>query len=1054
MTRTGRFIAAMLVGALAAGPAAGRNFKLVKEGGPDATDIRSLVGSVTRGCATDKAKAVALWAYITRRPYYHWWCMEEPESATEMGYVYDPISRFNVHGAVICFEVTHTLAAMAEVAGLKNRCWGLPGHQVMEMFYGGAWHLFDAQVDCASYFNSDDGGTILDVDTVRNDSVRYILNQQHPSNPFFPYDHYGGKFIPWETKQYCSDNFYNPGQGSVYVANHHWGHSVHTDLRRGEKLIRYWDNQGKWVCTAAMYGRYFAWGAPFYHLERGYHDLRDPKNHFCNGVLIYEPDWAASEDNFLDGLYDGINYVLSDGKVRPASAGESHVIFRVQTPYLLAGKPGELDTDGDSSDGAIFEADLYRKSISETACVAVSTDNGLTWQTVWTHSGTGTQRVKLNLTNEVEGTYGYLIKVRLLADAPADAALSNMKLTNWLFLSPVPLPGVTAGRNRFVFTHKPGHAVFWIRPDMTPGNYARFFHQLTTMSYYDYFPSRLRPTGSGNRGEAVVLVQPPDGWQVRRLTVVGMFGTRNSASSTDLAQVLYRTSPAGKWVYAWKGGFESGAHWRQDRTTDILLPAPAGQCYVKFRLKRASGHCSLNNYRIYAHCTRPEPALPPGRVKVTHAWFADGKARSRSVYPSLEGQTYTVHVSGSTIVNRSLAISVANDPPPEGPAAAGGAGTTGAAEPAVEGPAADEPEARASGGAPGGTRTATATSGAGSTRTKRTADADAPIRSTVDWAAVGESPAAEHIAVCAGEGGAGGRRRRPRLLVREGMMAVMWSDHPRAAGAPGQRVLVSLSRDGRAWSDPVECFPAQDKVRPCGQSGRAVRAAAWAVVDGTAYAVAEVVDQIAGRDARRDGARLARSVGADGRMGPIFWLVEGPPEPVTGFAAYPDPSEERFAALAERIKQALGGPRGMVRADGRALGEPATYRRSDGALVRLWPGGGRLYAAVSGNAGRTWSSPAATSLPAGADGCDAGSLPDGRAFLLGSFSPDRPAALTLAVSRDGSAFDRGAVVRRADAPIGRPSVAVGAGSIWAAYAVGESEIAVTRVPADRPTGRP
>ena len=160
-------ILAAAVAALALGaPALGRDFKLVKTGQPDATDIKSLVASVTRGCTTDQQKAVAVWAYITRRPYYHWWCMEMPEAANEMGYVYDPISRFNVHGALICFEVSHTLATMFEAAGLKARACALPGHQVTEVFYGGSWHLFDAQVDCAAYFHGDDGVAILDANSV------------------------------------------------------------------------------------------------------------------------------------------------------------------------------------------------------------------------------------------------------------------------------------------------------------------------------------------------------------------------------------------------------------------------------------------------------------------------------------------------------------------------------------------------------------------------------------------------------------------------------------------------------------------------------------------------------------------------------------------------------------------------------------------------------------------------------------------------------------------------------------------------------------------------
>ena len=57
---------------LLGGPAMARNIRLVNLDQPDATDIRSLVASVTKGCKSDREKMIALWAYITRNPYYHW----------------------------------------------------------------------------------------------------------------------------------------------------------------------------------------------------------------------------------------------------------------------------------------------------------------------------------------------------------------------------------------------------------------------------------------------------------------------------------------------------------------------------------------------------------------------------------------------------------------------------------------------------------------------------------------------------------------------------------------------------------------------------------------------------------------------------------------------------------------------------------------------------------------------------------------------------------------------------------------------------------------------
>ncbi len=637
---------------LSAGPAEGRNLKLVKVGEPDATSIDALVQSVTAGCTTDEQKAIALWGYITSRPGYHFWdCRDWPEMTTELGYVLDPITRFNVHGGVICFQVQHSLAAMAEKAGLAARQKSLPGHCVAEIFYGGAWHCFDAEVDCASYFrhwNGDDH--IASVDEIcATDASRkyYILDQQHPSKPFFPYDYLGGRFIPWGSKQYVHDKFYTVGAKSHYAALRAWGHTVDFDLRRGEKLIRYWHRRSKWYCPPAYYN---SQAGGFYDITKGTHDLRNPKNHYVNGVLVYQPDWAANAANFQDGLYAGSNYTLTgDGKVGPAGAGDCQVVFRVQVPYHVAGNPGKLNVDGDSYGGAILEADFHRAGTGESNSVAVSTDNGLTWKTLWTNGTTGDTHLKLDVTNDVEGKYGYLVKIGLRGDSAAAANVSKLRLTTSLCMSPVPLPAMTAGSNQFTFSCTPEHAVFWIRPDMSSSpRYRDFFEVVNDLKYSTYFPEHLSP--SGTDPYAVAKVDPPAGWKIQKLTVVdGYRGGYN-------VQVLYSTTGAtGPWTTAFAGPYESGAHWRRERTVDITLPTASPACWVKFTR-------FLNNYRIYAHCTRPEPALPAGRVKVTHEWFADGNRKSYSVRPSLSGQTYTVPTKGTKIINRSLTIEVDNDP--------------------------------------------------------------------------------------------------------------------------------------------------------------------------------------------------------------------------------------------------------------------------------------------------------------------------------------------------------------------------------------------------------
>ena len=80
---------------------------------------------------------------------------------------------------------------------------------------------------------------------------------------------------------------------------------------------------------------------------------------------------------------------------------------------------GKLDVDGDLRDGAVFEAEFFRKDASASNVVAISTDNGISWKTVWENNTIGQRNVHPDLTNHVEGTYGCLIRVTLRGDRMA-----------------------------------------------------------------------------------------------------------------------------------------------------------------------------------------------------------------------------------------------------------------------------------------------------------------------------------------------------------------------------------------------------------------------------------------------------------------------------------------------------------------------------------------------------------------------------------------------------------------------------------------------------------
>jgi hypothetical protein len=92
-------------------------------------------------------------------------------------------------------------------------------------------------------------------------------------------------------------------------------------------------------------------------------------------------------------------------------------------------------------------------------------------------------------------------------------------------------------------------------------------------------------------------------------------------------------------------------------------------------------------------------------------------------------------------------------------------------------------------------------------------------------------------------------------------------------------------------------------------------------------------------------------------------------------------------------------------------GEATWYQARDGLVAMFWRDESqscRLYVNFSVDGGRTWTSPVLSDIPNSMQRVYAGTLPDGRAYLINDAHPrllDRR-QLTIALSKDGRVFDR------------------------------------------------
>lgn len=381
--------------------------------------------------------------------------------------------------------------------------------------------------------------------------------------------------------------------------------------------------------------------------------------------------------------------------------------------------------------------------------------------------------------------------------------------------------------------------------------------------------------------------------------------------------------------------------------------------------------------------------------------------------------------------------------------------------------------------------------------------AEAPVEWAVPYPTEGPPPngyppvaGVEHVEIYRAAAETGWFSHHAHIAYHKGVFFAAWSNHPDGEDGPGQRVLCAVSKGGRSWSAPFECLPRFDRARPPAEDGRVATSVGWAEGNGRLYVIGEVDDRVGnmGRDRismnRQDSTqarpylgrygwgRVARTVGADRKLGPVFWLEEDPPSPKEPGQDYPGLKDKRYRALGGAILAFLRQPERMPAwdfryktawtygEDGHLLCEPSVYRRPDGVLVKLsrdrdFEPSFTLYAAVSEDGGKEWKKAVRTNIPDSPSKSASGRLPDGRVYLIGNQVPRSSRGLrdplVLSLSKDGKRFDRAGAIRWGAPEIRSPGSAKSRGfqypsalvaeqALWVVYSIGKEDVAVTRVP--------
>jgi hypothetical protein len=412
-------------------------------------------------------------------------------------------------------------------------------------------------------------------------------------------------------------------------------------LRQGETFIRWWQPQGgRWHHADAYEGR--EWlrkliAAP----------PRGPKpNHrhftvhnYGNGRFVYRPDLTAGSSDFADGVYDARNVRPAGEGLTLAAPGEGYATFEFRSPCVIVPVVGRTDTAADDREASVVKVDAAGASLS------LSLDNGLTWQELEAQSWPAA----LDLTRQVAGRYGYLLKIALRGK-PHEALVRSLEVTTWVQVAPAALPALRRGTNRMEYRTGDDHGlrsrVVEIRSNASnPGEFLKYLSEPPA----DYDPAR---TTSRVHGAFVARVDAPPGARIAWFSAGCSFRTHLHAGARKTRNTMaYAVNEAAGFKEIYRAEVpDDTEHWHYNADREVVLERPARTVFVRY-----VGDPAVNNIRLYAHCVddSPRPASP---VVITHAWLERGVRRHKRVALERPGE-YDVVVEGDP-VDESIEIRV------------------------------------------------------------------------------------------------------------------------------------------------------------------------------------------------------------------------------------------------------------------------------------------------------------------------------------------------------------------------------------------------------------
>ncbi len=363
------------------------------EGSSPANDSQAILTWLqAQGGSSNRALAESGWQYVLAHMFHACWAVSPYEGSYE---TQNPWRMLRGYGFGCCDQAASLLAWVWYVEGLPSRIVYLTGHVVAEVYYDGAWHMYDA--DHRVFYTTADGTVASSAMVQANPSLVDTGQGAGGLDPIgYPVQSmeslYANSTITYGTPDFSS---------SVYAAPTY-------ALAPGELLLLYSGN----ITADLIHG---------YGGGSGFGPSAVNSATLIQTVDFSDPQWTSR-------VYSVTGMAVNETDSGFALTGSGNMILKQDWPNPAF----DLQVDGS----------FYRESSNATLNVYFSPD-GVNWSLpffITTPAGVF-QNASLSLTSVARGAYSGYIKIQ----STGNVGISSLKATTNVQLSKAAFPAFIPG---------------------------------------------------------------------------------------------------------------------------------------------------------------------------------------------------------------------------------------------------------------------------------------------------------------------------------------------------------------------------------------------------------------------------------------------------------------------------------------------------------------------------------------------------------------------------------------------------------------------------------